>query len=199
MAQQINLYQKEILQKEQLLDFKQSLRILYILLGVLLLATVVEIVRHFSMQNEVKNLEQVKATYNKELKKTQKGVVIKMSREQMLKQIQILEEQKVLHQNMVEELKKIKISGMGGFSKFLTALAEQTTTGVWFTHFVFRNPGNYIALEGKVQKPELLPNLIDNLSKEPVFEGQTFQVFKLSVDEKTKEINFILQTVAEKK
>jgi len=83
----------------------------------------------------------------------------------------------------------LSVSGVGdssviGFADHLDSLARQSVKGVWFTEIMLRQQGNEMALLGFAEKPELLPQYIQNLSKETVFSGQQFNTVKLHVAEK---------------
>lgn len=196
--QQINLYQPEIKKEEDQFSFSQMTRYwLWLLIGLVLL-TFIETYRHYSSQAELKKLAKVKEEVNKQLSLTAKEAAITGSKEELQKEIESLQKKQALENAMIEKLKQVETGAGTGFSKYLNALSEQTVIGVWLTGFSLKDRGQVVTLEGRATAPVLVPQMIANLSQEDVFKGKTFQVFKLSIDEKTSEVNFVLQGKSEK-
>lgn len=93
-----------------------------------------------------------------------------------------------------------------GFSKYLIGLARQQVAGLWLNSIEIAEGGQFIGLQGKTTQPELIPQLIQNLSKEAVFNGVAFsnlalnrkQVSKKDLQNKKKvkdnHLHFVIQT-----
>lgn len=80
-----------------------------------------------------------------------------------------------------------------GFSKYLTALSERHTEGLWLTKIELTKLGKSISLTGSTLKPEILPEYISELGKETAFSGTTFAMMRLGRPDKDSQyLNFTL-------
>ena len=77
-----------------------------------------------------------------------------------------------------------------GFSAQLEGLARQAVQGLWFTDVQLQQGGTQMALAGHTRKPEFVPQLLQKLADEPVFQGQQFRVFRISTEEKAPALRF---------
>jgi hypothetical protein len=75
----------------------------------------------------------------------------------------------------------------------MASLSRKTVPGLWLTRMDFNTYDAHYTLEGKTLEPDLIPKFMEGLSKESIFSGKTFQVFKVSID-KRKGLNFLLET-----
>lgn len=71
-----------------------------------------------------------------------------------------------------------------GFAEHLSGLARQQIAGLWFTEINLMAQGKQMALSGYAQKPEFLPQYLQNLSGEQVFSGKQFNVLRLNQADK---------------
>jgi hypothetical protein len=70
-----------------------------------------------------------------------------------------------------------------GFSGYLTALARQTSPGVWLTGFTASGMDGPLAIRGRMLRPELLPGYIRMLNREEALRGRGFAELRLSARE----------------
>ncbi len=75
-----------------------------------------------------------------------------------------------------------------GFAEHLQGLGRQHINGMWFTEIQLQQGGKQLALTGQTRKPEIVPRYIQNLGREPVFEGHQFRVFRMHVPETEKQL-----------
>ncbi|MCR8923044.1 hypothetical protein NO559_09685 [Dasania sp. GY-MA-18] len=73
-----------------------------------------------------------------------------------------------------------------GFSEHLNGLARQQLQGLWFTEIILGKQGGQMALVGYTLKPEYLPQYVQRLSQEQVFNGQQFNVLRMAQAEKQR-------------
>lgn len=66
-----------------------------------------------------------------------------------------------------------------GFALHLNGLAQQQLKGLWFSEILLREGGKQMALTGFARKPELLPQYLQKLMFEPIFNGLEFSVLKI--------------------
>ena len=96
----------------------------------------------------------------------------------------------------LEQLLTSKIDGNSQrFAGYFEGLARKHPQGLWLKTIQLGKGGDYLALEGEMTRPELVPKLLQQLRNEKIFSGKTFQDVRLfrSSDE-SKEMAFRLQT-----
>lgn len=197
MKQQINLYQAEEQKWVWDLTFQYMVWGLLAFFGILFIITVSITVKHFSTKSELTQLEKEQVGKAKVLQTISGQVPEERTREQLMNEIKKYEMEKQAKQEILDSL-AANSGHEHGFSGFLDALSTKTLSGLWFTKLSFKEHGNVILLEGSTTKPEYVPNLITGLSKDPAFTGKKFQLFRESLDEKTQQINFVLETKSAK-
>lgn len=198
--QQINLYQLPEKPPVEWLAFEQMLKILGIFIIILFLLSLYDIFKLRYQSKQLKTLQKQKEEYTKLLAGTTTTLAPKPTRVQLEAEQKKLQEQNNQEKIMVERLNTIQKMSNKGFSQYLTALSEQTVTGLWLTDFAFKNldSGEYIKLKGSALSADLVPKFMDNISHENIFKGSTFQVFILEQNKKNQAFNFVLETVATK-
>lgn len=84
------------------------------------------------------------------------------------------------------------------FAAHLSGLARQRIEGMWFTEVLLQRGGDDLALKGRSQRPEYLPQYLQKLSAEPVFAGHQFRVFRMSTPpEQRNLLDFELRALSE--
>ncbi len=87
-----------------------------------------------------------------------------------------------------------------GFSAFFEGLARHVHGGVWLTSVQISGGGQNLVLNGKTEEPAMVPQLLQRLRAERVFDGQTFQVMALKQQElDSGALLFALQTSVDDK
>jgi Tfp pilus assembly protein PilN len=174
VTQQVNLY-REILKQQQ----KQSGIKLYSMA----LAAVVLLCAGFSayllwsvsaIENEV---HQARQTLNQEQARV--NDILSKRPSQVANSSTLAEIEQ--WQNRVNEATQTlqMLAGKGavsaqGFSGYLQALSNQSNPDVWITAIHINGQNQGLSIEGSTFKPEQIPQLLQQLQKEPVFKGQTF-------------------------
>ena len=105
-------------------------------------------------------------------------------------------------QNMLDELTQIyqRLSGKStgqspGFSNYLLALSRQSIPEVWLSTFYIAQQQQRINIEGSTFKPEKIPYFLQQLQKEPIFNGRSFAKLIMQKSEKIPDqIDFKLST-----
>jgi hypothetical protein len=62
----------------------------------------------------------------------------------------------------------------GGFSGYMQAFSRQSARGIWLTGFLIDNAQRQIQISGRAMQPELVPQYIAGLGREPLLKGQAF-------------------------
>jgi type IV pilus assembly PilN-like protein len=97
-------------------------------------------------------------------------------------------------QTLLNHLASQESGNQHGFSAMLAALSKQHIDDLWLTQFSLLNGGQFIALQGNANTPQLIPEYIDNLAKSEQFQGETFSVFQLQQQTDSSYYNFKLHT-----
>ncbi|HXH54474.1 MAG TPA: PilN domain-containing protein [Gammaproteobacteria bacterium] len=193
MKQQINLYQVE--KRKWVLDLTFQYLVWggLAFLGILLIITANATFKNFSVKRELTQLQKEQMGKSKALQMIAGQIPEERTREQLVNEIKKYESEKQVKQEILNLL-AAKSGRDKGFSSYLEALSAKTLPGLWFTKLSFKENSNVILLEGSATKPEYVPNLITGLSNDSAFSGKNFQLFKASLNEKTEQIDFVLET-----
>lgn len=81
-----------------------------------------------------------------------------------------------------------------GFSKILLGFAKQWVDGMWMLSLKIKDGGNNITLMGNAAEGSALPELLDRLKNEPIFESVLFKNFKINRDASGKYLNYLIQS-----
>lgn len=197
MKQQINLYQIEKQKWIFNITFQHLILAGAAFLGILCMITLYEAFHHFSVQDQLAQLQKDQINKTKSLQKIAGQMPEERTREQLINELKKYESEKQIKQEILALLATNSLRNKG-FSAYLETLSTKTSAGLWFTKLRFQENGNFILLEGSAVKPEYVPTLITDLGSESAFSGKQFELFKVSRDEKTEKINFVIETKATK-
>lgn len=108
-------------------------------------------------------------------------------------------------QNMLDELTQTMqlLSGKmtnqsPGFSSYFQALSNQSVPDVWLRALYLNGQQQIINLEGSTFKPEKIPYFLQQLQKEPIFNGHTFAKLIMQQSENIpNQMDFTLNTTLE--
>jgi Fimbrial assembly protein (PilN) len=191
MKQQINLYPAE--EKPNLVpSFYHIMVTSAAFFAFLMLISIFSMIGRFQDRNDLKKLEIEEADLQQKYAALEQKIPSPKVKEELEKQIKYLEDMRNSSQVVLSIISTLQSDQFRGFSGYLKALSEQTIPGLWLTRFNFQSEGLLVTLEGKAIRPELVPKLIENLGKESIYGGKTFQIFKMALDPKTQQLNFIL-------
>ena len=191
MKQQINLFQPA--EEKANFTFRQMLTILGAFLGIILIATLYDGFKYYRASRELSLLQKQENEKNLQLAQVTTEVPPEQTRNQIIEEIKrydVIKNQKVATANALVNEQKKNLN----FSIFLEALSKEKVEGLWITKFEIKDEGNFIALEGNTLKPTFVPDFISALGNEPVFQGKSFKVFKLKLNDKTNLLEFTIQT-----
>ncbi len=194
MQQQINLYQLKKEKKKFDIKFEEILHVFGVYLIGLALITAFDTYGYFKIRKEEEALTRLHEEQSKRLEAVSSKVPKEHTRKQIVAQIEKYDGQIKDKKKILSMLSQAKSTQIEGYSSYMEALASMSVRGLWLTEFVFKNNGGYLLLEGRTMDPELIPTLISNLSGSNDFSGKKFEVFKMSLDEETKQVDFILET-----
>lgn len=98
----------------------------------------------------------------------------------LLKQIESSRQQVSRNSRVLEFLENNGLAQKdAAFSEFLGAFTRVKQEGLWLKRIKIDSGGSSMRIEGYVLQPKALPNYLQKLSQEPVFNGMDFKVFDL--------------------
>jgi hypothetical protein len=196
MKQEINLYQVEKQRFKFRLNFKEASYGFIAFFVVIFLITAVDLMRHFMITKEYSTLDKEQQAKSQKLQVIAGNMPEEKTRNEIVNEVKNYQDQNQSKTTILGLLASATSSKTTHYSDYLEALARKAIPGLWLTNIGIRDNGNDLSIEGKTLSPQYVPLLISGLGGESVFKGKTFEVFKISTDEKTGEISFNLETKA---
>jgi hypothetical protein len=77
-------------------------------------------------------------------------------------------------EDVMQVLQSGAIGNTEGHAAYLRAFARQWLDGLWLTGLTVAGAGKDIVVEGRTLKPELVPDYLTRLGREPVLKGHSF-------------------------
>lgn len=77
-------------------------------------------------------------------------------------------------EDVVQVLQGGSLGNTEGHAGYLRAFARHWLDGLWLTGLTVAGAGNDIVVEGRTLKPELVPDYLSRLGREPVLKGHPF-------------------------
>ena len=194
MTQQVNLY-SEILKQQQ----RKAIVTLYIAIVVFIVVMFIAFSAYLlwsvntaetSFQNEQLILKN-EQTYAEQLALQHANPAFNTQWVEDIKQWQnkINEAEKTVR--LIDE--RMRLSEKN-FSDYLQALANQSDRDVWITAIHITGENRSLSIQGSTFKPEKVPQLLQRLQKDPVFQGEFFNKLVMEPSlKKTEQINFTLK------
>lgn len=86
-----------------------------------------------------------------------------------------------------------------GFSRYLSALARQSSADIWLTEISIDAERNYLSLHGSTFNTKTIPEFLQKLHQETVFNGRVFDSLNMTQSIKIKkQLDFNVSTAAKK-
>ncbi len=95
-------------------------------------------------------------------------------------QIARLEQEIAARQQLQKIAQQGNLGNTEGYSGILVALARQHVEGTWLTRIAVAGRGESMRLEGRSLSPDMVPQYIQRLSREPLLTGTQFKLFQMS-------------------
>lgn len=173
MIQQVNLYRNADQADYAFLKNPYAL----ISLGACLLLIIVSVVSEYNLQQQKQqrqDLEQQLQIATAHLEDVQTRFPQKTLDNALTLQLQQAQQQYQNLAQIMELLSDDQSDQALGFSRYLSALADQADRDIWLTRIRFDSINNDISLHGSTFKPEQIPALLQRLQNSPAFKGRHF-------------------------
>ena len=181
MSQQINLFNPIFLKQKKLFSAVTMLQALALVFVGSIVVTVIARAQLSSIDAEAAattvrlhatqaQLAKVKAEYGPHAPSKELQQEIRKAQAELLLEHQIL-----------TVARNGNFAADSGYSDYLQALARQVVSGLWLTGLTIAGAGNGIELDGRALHPELVPEYIKRLKREPVMAGKSFSALQMKV------------------
>lgn len=192
MNQQINLYQIKESPEPVVITFMRMVQVMVIFLVILSGISCYKFLTYYQEQIKFTTIQVKKELLQRELTIAQTKLPKQTENEKLMQQIAKLEATGLQMQEMQATLNKLQAEKSLGFSDYMEALAKYKVPELWLTSFKFAAGGSMIWLSGKTTNAANVPKLLENLGKDPVFLGKTYESLKIYSIAKEKLINFTI-------
>lgn len=190
MRQDVNLYTEAFRPSREWLTLNTAAR-----LGIA--ALLVIIVASGWAQYRVAQLQQEQAELERDLSRIQEAIerldeqLAQQQRDPRLEeQVERLEERVADRKRLVERADSVARASSEGFTPYLSGLAKQSREELWLTRIQVNLIHDRLRLEGRTTQGQQVPDYLQQLRDEPVFEGRRFAQFEISRDEQAPYLAF---------
>lgn len=174
MSQQINLLNPALLKKKDLLNPVNIVAIIgFLLVGVITFGVYEQLAldkAKIAQQASAKALAETQ-TLLTQMRAQNANNDVKQKR---LSQIQQLENKKSMQKAMLEAAQHDQSHQGESYAALLKAFAKQSMDGLWITALTIDQDAQHLSISGRTMNPDLVPNYIDRLRKEPALHGKKF-------------------------
>jgi len=178
MSQQLNLFNPVFLRQKKYFSARTMVQALVIVLVVLVGLYAFARVQVARIEQQLADAEQQFNEAQRQL--AQYGADARRAPSRLLDdEIARAEAQVKAQEELLESLASGALGNTDGFSRYLTALARQTVSGVWLTGFVASGTEGPLSIRGRLLRPELLPAYLRMLNREEVLRGRGFSELRL--------------------
>jgi len=148
-----------------------------------------------SLKKENKNLESLHAGNLKQLETLGARLKPLETDPRLDEELKIKLEEKQRKERILALLSGKVFGNTTGFSGHLEGIARQTPSGIWIKDVTIGGGGTRLGISGSTIKPELVPVMLQNLSREAAFSGTDFSSFTMEREkEEASVVDFAIRT-----
>lgn len=180
MSQQVNLYHP-IFRKQE----KKFSALTMLQAGALVLAGIVIMYGYAawhvrSLRQQASQIDAQFNAANRQHDDLSRQLAARQVSPRYTKEVERLEGQIQAVQRIRELARRDYFFGGDGYSNYFIAFGRQGISGLWLTGFTVTGAGEHIALQGRTEVPELVPQYLQKLSSEKLLAGTEFDAFQIS-------------------
>ena len=200
MTQQINLYHPIFRKQEKKFSALTMLQATGLILVSIALMYVYSVWQVRSLRSQAAQVDAQHSTMLRQLDDMSRQLAARQVNPRYAKEVTRLEGRILAVQSVRELARHDYFFGGNGYSSYFIAFARQSVAGLWLTGFTVTGAGEQLALEGRTEIPELVPEYLQKLSAEKLLSGTEFDAFQItrpeSPDRKKLEgyVNFSVRT-----
>lgn len=194
LTQQVNLYQSEFRHEPVLFCAKNVQVFAAVFVVFLLLISTWDYWQVLNQSQQLDSLSAQQQVLNKTLMQEKLSAPAQQIDPQLALTVSHFEQEYHHKRQILDALSGQTFGNTRGFSGYLAGLARQSVAGLWITGLDIRRGGKSMGLRGSAFRAELVPLLMQRLSKEQDFSGTEFNSFSLQRQKKPQRVDFILHT-----
>ncbi len=194
LTQQVNLFQFESNIQHELVCAKNVQIALILLLVGLSLLSLFDYKHERDQHSYLLTLQSQQQTLQQTLDLAKQSAPSMVIDNKLKQQVGNLKKDVVSKQLVLNALSGQSFGNTVGFSGFFKGLAKQNITGLWLTNLNIRSGGKDIGITGSAYRAEMIPDFLNKLSAEKVFQGTTFQSFQVNRQKNPIRVDFYVDT-----
>ena len=190
MRQEVNLYTDAFRPSQEWLTLGFMARL--ILAAVVVVAVVAGWTQYqlVQLQGEQQQLEQEQARAQDAIERLNKELARQQRDPELENQVERLEQRVADRKRLVERAGSVARASSEGFTPYLEGLAKQSREGIWLTRIRVNLLRDRLHLEGRTTQGQKVPNYLQRLREEPVFEGRRFERFGIERSDESAFLEF---------
>lgn len=190
MKQEVNLYTEAFRPSQEWLTLDFVARVAAAALLVVAVAAGWTQYRVLQLSAEQQKLEQTQARTEEAIARLNEQLARQQRDPQLVDQVERLEERAEDRKRLVERADSVARASSEGFTPYLEGLAKQSREGLWLTGIQVNLIRDQLHLEGGTTQGQRVPDYLQRLRKEPVFEGRRFERFGIERSEESAFLEF---------
>lgn len=196
MLQQVNLYQPMFRKQEKIFSAKTMMYVFFAAIG---LFTLVYGYAHWNvnaLESELVRLQDQQSKEMVRLEDLARRYPATQKSKKTENELAQLKSERSAKEFLIKTLSGRSIGNSKGFSEYLEGIARRRPAGMWLRRLELERGGEVIGIHGSSLRPELVPQFLQQLSKESSFSGSNFRIFEMQRDDKNRAmLNFTLRSV----
>jgi hypothetical protein len=180
MSQQINLYNPIFLKQKHYFSALTMVQALAIVLAGALGIYAFEVRQNRTLEGVLAELDRQLASQREQLLKFSREYSPQGASRQLADELARFEQRLQQRQDLLADLKTGVGGNARGFSVYLSALARQTTPGVWLTGVDIGARGPELVIRGRALESQLVPAYIRALNREAPLQGRAVGELKMT-------------------
>ena len=204
MTQQVNLYLPEFRKKEDWLNFTALLQLSATFVVVLCLISVFQYFQTWRLEGKLEVAEARRDTANADVTELINSLGSNAPDQTLVSNLARLEEELEEKNLLLGFMENSDLGNTQGFSEYLADLSRYHIDGLQITDLNLSRSGNAVSIGGQVEKADLVPLYLRNLSRGQVYQGKSFETLQIDQKEErniagdqTGILNFNVSTTGE--
>jgi Tfp pilus assembly protein PilN len=190
MSQQVNLYHPIFRKQEKKFSALTMMQAALLVLVAIALMYVYAVWQVRALRHQAGQVEQQYRAVSQQFEEMSRQLAARQVNPRYTKEVARLEGRIQAVQTIRELARHDYFFGGNGYSDYFIAFARQGVPGLWLTGFTVTGAGEQLALEGRTETPELVPQFLQKLSAEKLLSGTEFDAFQMTRPENTERKGF---------
>jgi len=190
VRQEVNLYTEAFRPSQEWLTLSFAARVSAAALLVVAIVGGWTQYQVLQLHNEQQQLEQERASAEDAVERLNKQLARQQRNPELENQVERLKARVADRRRLVERAGSVARASSEGFTPYLEGLAKQSQEGLWLTRIQVNLLRDRLHLQGETVQGQHVPNYLQRLREEPVFEGRRFERFGIERNEQSAFLAF---------